>query len=99
MDTFISYLKETDFSVLERWIEFESELYQRREHLTYHTIPYYGISILTDTTERSPTFSLVAFPNKYFPVPEKVWCNMNLIHEQHRELESMKWEDIVQDDW
>jgi hypothetical protein len=42
---------------------------------------------------------LVAFPSKYFPIPEKVWCNMNLIHEKERDLNSMKWEEIVENDW
>jgi hypothetical protein len=41
----------------------------------------------------------VAFPSKYFPIHEKVWCNMNLIHEKERDLNSMKWEDIVENDW
>ncbi len=82
VETFISYITKTDFSFLEKWIEFQSDFYQRKQHITYHTIPYYAISILTDTTERSPTFSLVAFPNKYFPIEQKVWCNMNLVYEQ-----------------
>lgn len=62
-------------------------------------MPYYAISILTDTTERSPTFSLVPFPSKYFPVKEKVWCNVNVVHEKVRDLEGMEWEDVVEDDW
>ena len=43
-------MKDTDFSVLQKWIEYESGLYTNKEHITYHTIPYYAISILTDTT-------------------------------------------------
>lgn len=50
VDTFINYLTQTDFSVVQKWIEFQSDLYKRKQQITYHTIPYYGISILTDTT-------------------------------------------------
>ena len=44
-------------------IEYESGLYQKNEQVTYLTDSYYAISILTDTTERAPTFSLNAFEN------------------------------------
>ena len=43
-------MKNTDFNAIEKWIEHESGLYKNKQHITYHTIPYYAISILTDTT-------------------------------------------------
>lgn len=30
VDTFIDYITKTDFSFLQKWIEFESDLYQRK---------------------------------------------------------------------
>ena len=54
----------TDFNFLKQFIERESEIYQKGGYIFYETDPYFGISILTDTTERSPTFSLYPFENK-----------------------------------
>lgn len=61
VNTFMEYVKARDFSVLAKLIEYESELYKKNEHVSYLTDSYYAISILTDTTERAPTFSLNAF--------------------------------------
>lgn len=41
----------------------ESECYRRGESLVYTTKDY-GITVITDTTERSPTFSLAPFENR-----------------------------------
>lgn len=60
----IETMKAMDFSFLTKFIERESEIYKRGEFLLYETDPYLGISILTDTTERSPTFSLYPFENQ-----------------------------------
>tara|TARA_R110002096_G_scaffold91625_9_gene207301 strand:- start:13664 stop:15193 length:1530 start_codon:yes stop_codon:yes gene_type:complete len=53
-------LKEVDWNFLAAFIEAESQAYQKGEYLTYDPGPY-GITILTDTTERSPTFTLTPF--------------------------------------
>lgn len=60
----IEAVKMADFSFLAPFIERESEIYKKGEYLLYETDPYLGISILTDTTERSPTFSLYPFENQ-----------------------------------
>jgi N-acetylmuramic acid 6-phosphate etherase len=46
---------------LSPFIEAESKVYQDKDFLIYRSSPEFGISILTDTTERSPTFSLFPF--------------------------------------
>ena len=61
--TFSSYLNSTDFNIMAKLVEHESSIYQHNEQVTYLTDSYYAISILTDTTERAPTFSLNAFEN------------------------------------
>lgn len=63
---FISFLRDTDFSFLEPFVEEESRIYAEGDFLLYETDEY-GITILTDTTERSPTFSLLAFENQNNP--------------------------------
>ena len=50
----------TDFSFLTDFIERESDIYSLGHHVTYR-VRDYGITVLTDTTERAPTFSLVPF--------------------------------------
>ena len=57
-------INQTNFNFLKPFIERESEIYQKSGYIFYETDPYFGISILTDTTERSPTFSLYPFENQ-----------------------------------
>ncbi|MGZ3809401.1 MAG: hypothetical protein ACXVCE_15055, partial [Bacteriovorax sp.] len=52
------------FDFLAPFIITESDLYKKGEYLFYETDGRLGISILTDTTERSPTFSLYPFENQ-----------------------------------
>ncbi|MFA6235742.1 MAG: hypothetical protein WC635_00335 [Bacteriovorax sp.] len=58
------FVNETSLNFLAPFIECESELYKKGEYLLYETDGKLGISILTDTTERSPTFSLYPFENQ-----------------------------------
>ncbi len=51
---------DTDFSFLTDFIERESAIYSIGHHVIYR-VRDYGITVLTDTTERAPTFSLVPF--------------------------------------
>ena len=41
----------------------ESDYYKKGEYLLYETDSQLGITVITDTTERSPTFSLFPFEN------------------------------------
>jgi len=66
MDGFISFTRETDFSFLKSFIEEESRIYTAGDYILYETDAY-GITILTDTTERAPTFSLSGFENQNNP--------------------------------
>lgn len=60
---FHRFLQKTSFQFLEPFIEEEARIYGNDQHVLYQTKDY-GITVLTDTTERSPTFSLNAFENK-----------------------------------
>ncbi len=58
------FLYQENFHFLKAFIESESQSYQKNEFILYETDAFLGISILTDTTERSPTFSLYPFENQ-----------------------------------
>jgi N-acetylmuramic acid 6-phosphate etherase len=62
----IDFIEKTDFNFLEQFIKRESEIYKRQEYLFYEADRDLGISILTDTTERSPTFSLYPIENQNY---------------------------------
>ena len=51
-------------SFLQPFIEREYDIYQQGGHIFYTTDFYFSLTILTDTTERSPTFSLFPFENQ-----------------------------------
>ena len=79
-------------------IEEETEIYKKNQSLTYVTDEYYAISILTDTTERSPTFSLLPFKNKYTNAPDyKCWVNLVVENKESKDIED--WDKKVEADW
>jgi N-acetylmuramic acid 6-phosphate etherase len=55
-----AWVRGTDFSFLTDFIEKESDIYSIGHHVVYLARDY-AITILTDTAERAPTFSLVPF--------------------------------------
>jgi N-acetylmuramic acid 6-phosphate etherase len=59
----IQLVRDSDFLFLEKFIEMESEIYENSGVIYYDASEDLGISVLTDTTERSPTFSLAPFDN------------------------------------
>ncbi len=64
LDKLISIIETTKFDFLADFILKESQIYLDKEYVLYESDSDLGISILTDTTERSPTFSLHAFENQ-----------------------------------
>jgi N-acetylmuramic acid 6-phosphate etherase len=64
---FLFRLMQTDYRILKELTKLEAKLYQDKKFLNYVADPHLAISILTDTTERSPTFSLRAFENRLEP--------------------------------
>jgi len=61
---FISKYKSTPITKLSSLITREDEIYNKGEYIYYETDENYGLAVLTDTTERSPTFSLIPFENQ-----------------------------------
>lgn len=62
----IDFMKKTDFSFLAPFTEEESRIYAAGDFVLYETNDY-SLTILTDTTERAPTFSLPGFENQNNP--------------------------------
>ena len=63
---FKTYLKKMSYADLRPFVERESEAYKNGEFFLYAT-DRYAITVVTDTTERSPTFSLPGFENQREP--------------------------------
>jgi len=55
-------VSEADYRALAPFVVEEVNCYERHEYLVYKT-RHFGITVLTDTTERAPTFSLAPFEN------------------------------------
>ncbi len=53
-------VRDADLSFLPRFVEREAGIYRAGGRITY-SVRDYGITVLTDTTERAPTFSLAPF--------------------------------------
>lgn len=62
----LAYMQRLDTTWLAAFTAEESRLYQQGDYLLYETVDH-GITILTDTTERAPTFSLLGFENQNNP--------------------------------
>jgi len=104
VDEFISVYQSTNVAFLEDFIKKESGYYRKGEYLLYDVEPHFGITILTDTTERSPTFSLHPFENSYdkdspvslcyivFPEAKNSSTAWQML--LHREPRTLEWEDI-----
>jgi len=77
LSSFREMVHNLDYTFIAPFIEAESNVYQRGQHVLYET-DRYGITVLTDTTERSPTFSLDPFENKTRAADRSSWCYLSL---------------------
>ena len=62
-NSFINSLQEMNLAFLENFIWKESNHYKENGIITYRSHDDIAITLLTDTTERAPTFSLFSFEN------------------------------------
>ncbi len=68
------FIKNTDMSPLQDIIIDEADTYKNHEYVLYDTDAKYGITVLTDTTERAPTFNLAPFENQLDKDKKPSWC-------------------------
>ncbi|MBC2594783.1 SIS domain-containing protein [Ruficoccus amylovorans] len=79
LEDFNRLAMKTDWGFLAEFIAAESDHYTAGGHILYETDAY-GITVLADTTERSPTFSLPAFENTRLPGQPASLCYLCLPH-------------------
>lgn len=91
LQEFIDAVEKTSFLKLKPFVEKEASLYKEGNYLMY--VPYdYAISVFTDTTERSPTFSLPAFEKNNYQGKDPSLCYIMI-----PEIEDSKeaWEKLL----
>jgi N-acetylmuramic acid 6-phosphate etherase len=63
IDSFSEFWVHLNIDFISGFLTLESDIYKKGEYLLYESDNNLGITVLTDTTERSPTFSLLPFEN------------------------------------
>jgi len=63
LDSFIKFYSQKSLQKIEPFIKLESKIYQKKDRVLY-SVEDLAMTVFTDTTERSPTFSLPPFGNK-----------------------------------
>jgi N-acetylmuramic acid 6-phosphate etherase len=63
INAFINFWNSAEIDFIEKFVIRETECFEKGDYLLYETDNELGITIITDTTERSPTFSLYPFEN------------------------------------
>ncbi|MBX7207393.1 MAG: SIS domain-containing protein [Verrucomicrobiaceae bacterium] len=66
-----------DFAFLQPFVEKEAAAYEAGEFVIYES-GRYGVTVVTDTTERAPTFSLPPFENLDVPAQPASWCYFHM---------------------
>ena len=100
----LNYWNSTDIGFIDKFIKGESGFYENGDYLLYESDPYLGISIITDTTERSPTFSLYPFENVNENDPQISLCYLYMPSAENSEIawqrllwrkpRSLEWPEI-----
>jgi N-acetylmuramic acid 6-phosphate etherase len=93
IDAFSEFWGKVNIHFIERFIVRETEFYKRGEYLLYEADNELGITIITDTTERSPTFSLYPFENEIEPgqPPSLCYIFMPEADNSKKAWESLLW--------
>jgi N-acetylmuramic acid 6-phosphate etherase len=93
IESFSEFWNNTDIQFIGKFIIRESQLYNEGEYVLYDTDNSLGITIITDTTERSPTFSLFPFENENEPdqPPSLCYIFMPQAADSVKAWESLLW--------
>lgn len=92
LDSLINLIERTSFDFLGKYIQQEADVYRKNEYIFYETNGDLGITILTDTTERSPTFSLFPFENQ---LDENKNPSLSYLLFPHSSNTQMAWMDLL----
>ncbi len=99
----LRHVAHCDGQFLVPFIEHEAAVYERGAFVLYESARF-GITVVTDTTERAPTFSLAAFEKQDDPAAPASWCHF-IMPEQpgahaawkallHRDPRTLEWPDV-----
>ena len=91
IQNFRSRLIETDFTALAPLIEREAEAYAKGKRCV-HVADEHAVTVLTDTTERSPTFSIAPFENELNPDDRVSWTYLSI---PSCETAAAAWESLL----
>jgi N-acetylmuramic acid 6-phosphate etherase len=92
IESFSAFWETADINFIERFIVKETEIYKNGEYVLYQSDNRMGITIITDTTERSPTFSLYPFENENEPGQPASLC---YIYMPDSANSSQAWESLL----
>lgn len=102
---FSKFWADLDLGELAHVIRSESATYSNSDQTIYRTKAF-GVTVLTDTTERSPTFSLPAFENECDTSRSTSWCYLSIKDTKNtkqawtevlqRPPRCLEWSDITQ---
>ncbi len=103
LEAFSQQVQSLDYEEMAPFTETETAIYQQGDRVLYATRDY-GITVLTDTTERAPTFSLPSFENTgspehppcfcYLTLPESPTAKAAWQHLLRRSPRTLEWEGI-----
>ena len=91
VEEFRAMLAKSDFSVLAPLISREAEAYAKGKRCV-HSAGEHAITVMTDTTERSPTFSIAPFENEQRPSDRPAWTYLHVPNTQSAE---QAWEAVL----
>lgn len=77
LKNFIHYFEMLSYEGMEAFTLEEEKACREGKQCWYSTKDF-GLTVLTDTTERSPTFSLPPFENKFSPEDKACWCYLKI---------------------
>jgi N-acetylmuramic acid 6-phosphate etherase len=77
IEEFSQVLASTDWTALAPLVKSESAIYANHQFCVHRTSRY-GITVLTDTTERTPTFSLLPFENTLDDESDASWTYLSI---------------------
>lgn len=92
IEQMISGLTQLNTIPFQNLIEIESQIYEKKEAILYRTNPFLAVAVMTDTTERSPTFSLASFENRFEPERPFSWC---YLYDQEAQTPTEAWEKLL----
>lgn len=99
----LRHLAQCDGQFLVPLIEREAAVYESGGYVLYES-ERFGITVVTDTTERAPTFSLASFEQQDDPSAPASWCHYLMPQQAearaawaallHREPRTLEWPEV-----